>query len=452
MMFQHSRQMHGIEPMDFLSHHQKMAERMLSPSQQQQQPLQMDGKRQRIDGANSVGGPQQDSSPYLHLQPNFFPIDPSNSTIVVSKSEYESIRQEVVGLKQTLTDFRTNIESELLQLKKENITLKEQVSKCSCGCKQKSHYTGTSNNDKLSEDDSNLNNSLEKGLEDEMAHSPTSRNLVDILSRENKRLHHTNNDLEKQIQQLRAANNRVPPIPSAQAMSFMRELMAYYTIIESNAEMNGGKMNAYGSDGEKGSFNNSSFDGHSIFATPLNSSAANNCSIYGNMPEAFDVEKGLQVQLLPNYNVWVSKSKLQLILKEATSLKDGAQLYVLRRLIPLVFTWEELATSRGQGLNCKSTDDILSKDPLDPTKVLVCKAYMRKFCLENGQPEPLEKSINETFSHQVNYARRKFKRGKPDMGDDAYHHHHQQQQQQCLDNGGNNNGSNNNNNVQSRMN
>lgn len=90
-------------------------------------------------------------------------------------------------------------------------------------------------------------------------------------------------------------------------------------------------------------------------------------------PEAFDVEKGLQVQLLPNYNVWVNKSKLQLLLKEATSLKEGAQLYVLRRLIPLVFTWEELAASRGQGLNCKSTDDVLSKDPLDPTKVLVCK-------------------------------------------------------------------------------
>ena len=98
-----------------------------------------------------------------------------------------------------------------------------------------------------------------------------------------------------------------------------------------------------------------------------------------SQPEAFDVEKGLQVQLLPNYNIWVSKSKLQLLLKEATSLKEGAQLYVLRRLIPLVFTWEELAASRGQGLNCKSTDDVLSKDPLDPTKVLVCKGSMVYF-------------------------------------------------------------------------
>jgi len=90
-------------------------------------------------------------------------------------------------------------------------------------------------------------------------------------------------------------------------------------------------------------------------------------------PEAFDVEKGLQVQLIPNYNVWVSKSKLQFIMKEALAQKEGAPLFVLRRLIPLVFSWEELAASRGQGLNCKSTEDVMNKDPLDPTKVLVCK-------------------------------------------------------------------------------
>ena len=93
-MFHQSRNMHGIEPMDFLSH-QKMAERMLSPSQQQQQQSQMDAKRPRMDGAGSVGGPPQDGTPYAHLQPNFFPIDPNTATIVLSKSEYEAIRQEV---------------------------------------------------------------------------------------------------------------------------------------------------------------------------------------------------------------------------------------------------------------------------------------------------------------------------------------------------------------------
>jgi hypothetical protein len=42
---------------------------------------------------------------------------------------------------------------------------------------------------------------------------------------------------------------------------------------------------------------------------------------------------------------------------------------------------------------------------------------MRKFCMENGHTEPLEKSVNETFSHQVNYARRKFKARTPKPAD-----------------------------------
>lgn len=33
--------------------------------------------------------------------------------------------------------------------------------------------------------------------------------------------------------------------------------------------------------------------------------------------------------------------------------------------------------------------------------------YMRKFCLESGCTEPSERAINQTFSHQVNYARRR---------------------------------------------
>jgi len=85
---------------------------------------------------------------------------------------------------------------------------------------------------------------------------------------------------------------------------------------------------------------------------------------------------GKQVQLLPNYDVYVNKLNLQIIVNEALSHKEGAALYVLRRLIPLVFTWNELACSRGQGLNCKSTDDIINKFPLDPMRVLACKGML----------------------------------------------------------------------------
>jgi len=86
-------------------------------------------------------------------------------------------------------------------------------------------------------------------------------------------------------------------------------------------------------------------------------------------------DHGKLVQLLPNYDVWVNKMNLQIVINEAPSRKDGAALFVLRRIIPLVFAWEELACSRGQGLNCKTTDDMFGKVPLDPTKVAACKGY-----------------------------------------------------------------------------
>jgi len=41
--------------------------------------------------------------------------------------------------------------------------------------------------------------------------------------------------------------------------------------------------------------------------------------------------------------------------------------------------------------------------------VCVLIAFMRKFCADTGSPEPTERSVNQTFSHQVNYARRRIK-------------------------------------------
>lgn len=84
---------------------------------------------------------------------------------------------------------------------------------------------------------------------------------------------------------------------------------------------------------------------------------------------------GKLVQLLPNYDIFVNRLNLQIIVNEAVSHKEGSALYVLRRLIPLVFSWEELACSCGQGLNCKTTENNFNKIPLDPIKVQACKGW-----------------------------------------------------------------------------
>lgn len=149
MMFQQSRQMHTIEPMDFLTH-QKMSERMLSPALQNMEAAQA-AKRQRVDAHSQ--GPNYDHLPAV----NFFPVD--TSSVVVSKTEYEVMKQEVVNLKQTLTEFRSSVETELEQLKKENKLLKSQVARCTCGCRTRPANQNQTN-DKSSEDDSNLQTSF----------------------------------------------------------------------------------------------------------------------------------------------------------------------------------------------------------------------------------------------------------------------------------------------------
>ena len=126
-MFQQSRTLHTMEPMDFLVH-QKMSERMLSvtqPQNQQQPALNLESqssvgsKRARVDTGVGV----YDHTPAV----NFYPMVDSASSVVLTRSEYENMRQEVVGLKRMLSEFRNAVDSEIDVLKKENKLLRRQV-------------------------------------------------------------------------------------------------------------------------------------------------------------------------------------------------------------------------------------------------------------------------------------------------------------------------------------
>lgn len=121
--------------MDFLVH-QKMSERMLSVSQQQQQHqppalnLESSGnqsaasssKRSRVDQPVAT----YDHSPAV----NFYPMVDPASSVVLTRCEYDAMRQEVVNLKRALADFRSSVDTEIETLKKENKLLKRQVWHC----------------------------------------------------------------------------------------------------------------------------------------------------------------------------------------------------------------------------------------------------------------------------------------------------------------------------------
>jgi len=131
-MFQQSRSLHTMDSMDFLVH-QKMSERMLSASQQQpqQQPPALNlesggnqtagsgGKRSRIDQPVAAF----DHSPAV----NFYPMVDPASSVVLTRCEYDAMRQEVINLKRALSDFRSSVDTEIETLKKENKLLKRQV-------------------------------------------------------------------------------------------------------------------------------------------------------------------------------------------------------------------------------------------------------------------------------------------------------------------------------------
>jgi len=129
-MFQQTRSLHTMDSMDFLVH-QKMSERMLTVTQQQQQPpaLNLESGGNQSGGSNSKRSRiDQPIATYDHSPAvNFYPMVDPASSVVLTRCEYDSMRQEVINLKRALADFRTSVDTEIETLKKENKLLKHQV-------------------------------------------------------------------------------------------------------------------------------------------------------------------------------------------------------------------------------------------------------------------------------------------------------------------------------------
>jgi len=131
-MFQQTHSLHAMDSVDFLVH-QKMSERMLSVSQQQPQqappPLNLESGGNQSSGGNSKRSRvDQPIATYDHSPAvNFYPMVDPASSVVLTRCEYDAMRQEVINLKRALSDFRTSVDSEIETLKKENRLLKRQV-------------------------------------------------------------------------------------------------------------------------------------------------------------------------------------------------------------------------------------------------------------------------------------------------------------------------------------
>ena len=77
------------------------------------------------------------------------------------------------------------------------------------------------------------------------------------------------------------------------------------------------------------------------------------------------------MRLLEGREVLVDRTALRALIQKA---HQKGPLFLLKKLLPLVFSTEELANSCGQGLVLnKGNENQSQKSPLDPEKVAVCK-------------------------------------------------------------------------------
>lgn len=86
------------------------------------------------------------------------------------------------------------------------------------------------------------------------------------------------------------------------------------------------------------------------------------------------------MKLLDNYDVFVDRTKLRVALQGA---RQKSPIFLLNKLIPLVFSEEELANSCGLGIHTTTTKSATSKQsipklPLDSYKVAACKGRLSK--------------------------------------------------------------------------
>ena len=73
---------------------------------------------------------------------------------------------------------------------------------------------------------------------------------------------------------------------------------------------------------------------------------------------------------MKGHDVFVPGNKLRQIITEA---RLKGPIHLLQKLIPLVFTTEELANSCGQGISSKAHTHATQEKPLDPVKTQVLK-------------------------------------------------------------------------------
>nr|XP_034329354.1 uncharacterized protein LOC117690139 isoform X1 [Crassostrea gigas] len=125
-------------------------------------------------------------------------------------------------------------------------------------------------------------------------------------------------------------------------------------------------------------------------------------------------------KLLETSDIMVNRGKLRKATSSASQCVGGkaaftsqcvggkAAFTLTSKLAILVFSIEELAQSRGQGLRKAKKGDV--RPVLNSTKIEVLKEYVNAWCVKNGKGELDEKYFNDAITEKISYCRKQMKK------------------------------------------
>ncbi|XP_048758060.2 uncharacterized protein LOC125668246 [Ostrea edulis] len=117
--------------------------------------------------------------------------------------------------------------------------------------------------------------------------------------------------------------------------------------------------------------------------------------------------KQVKIKLLENCLFEVEKLALKKITAMARkNINPGYTLCL--KMLPLLFTEEEMARSRGQGLIKPKPGDL--RPSLDKNKILAVKDYVKSWCRKNNFSTPSEARLNDAITEKIAYCRKLMKK------------------------------------------
>ncbi|CAC5425035.1 unnamed protein product [Mytilus coruscus] len=124
-------------------------------------------------------------------------------------------------------------------------------------------------------------------------------------------------------------------------------------------------------------------------------------------PKKIYTSSSTNVKLIESADVTVDGDTIKKIMQKAQK-ESSPGYFIIRKVMPLLFSRADLANSRGQGLTTSKDGDF--RPALDKTRVKLAKDYVRGWCKIKQKHQPSEEELNKGVTEAVDYAGKALKK------------------------------------------